>query len=145
MIVVTLEYDQNFLEELLESDGALDGNAALDWVLQEFRDSVEAIVGLVFQEALDRVDVRIKAFGPYDEYEEPVFITVDFDTQNLPPRLGDLELYEGAKRMCQEFLAHFGTHIDAYLPEHIRFRVWVRRINGSFAETATTVNNQEVE
>lgn len=126
MIIVLVEYDEHFIiHDRLENDPT-----ASVLVLTEIRDAIEAITGLTFAEEQSRVDVRLRAFGRFDQYEEPIFITIDVAEDELPQ--------ERMQDLSEQFLLHFGTHIDALIPGHIPFRLWVRRIPGSFVETART-------
>lgn len=128
MIVVTVEYDSSLMTDELWR-GTYSSNELFDDIaLVEFRDAAESIVGLVFAEEQDRVDIRIRPFGPFDQFEEPLFITIDVTEDELP--------FARAECLAEQFVVHFGTHIDAHLPGHVPFRVWVRRITGSFTETA---------
>lgn len=118
MIVVHIDFDATWGK----GDEIFDGNA-----LAEMRDATESIVGLVFAEEQERVDIRIRPFGAFDQFEEPLFITID---------VTDHEMHHDPEDLCKQFIVHFGAHFDAYFSLPLSIRVWVRRISGSFAETA---------
>jgi hypothetical protein len=119
MITITIEYEDVHV-------GINEKPTFDDIALRELSESCEAIVGLVFAEELDRVDVRLRPFGPYDQYDEPLFITIDIEEK---------EMVLNPELTCEQFITHFSTHINACLNDKLPFRVWVRRISGSFAET----------
>lgn len=121
MIIVHIDFDPE--------ERAFVGQRASDMTdaLREMRDATESIVGLVFSEQQERVDVRIRPFGAFDQFEEPLFVTIDVD---------DREMHHAPEDLCKQFMAHFSAHFDAYFSHRIPIRVWVRRITGSFAETA---------
>lgn len=121
MIVVTIEHAPSLA---LEYD-----------TLGELADACEAIVGLVFAEEQDHVDVRVRYFGAHDRYEEPLFITVDVE---------DEELIHDPQSLAYQFIVHFGTHLDAYTSQHVPFRLWVRRITGSYVESGP-IKRQETD
>lgn len=123
MIVVTIEHaPSNWWagnEVQLVSEEA-------HFVLSELSDNIEAITGLVFSEELDRVDVRVRPFGPYDQYDEPLFITIDVEEE---------EMHNPPQALADQFGVHLNQVLTAITNKNITFRVWVRRIVGAYHES----------
>ena len=86
------------------------------------RDVTESVVGDVFSEEQDRVEVRMVPFGLHDNTERPLFFTIDVSEDTVHHDLDGL-----AKQFIVE--------MKNLIPDLPPFRVWVRRISGSFTET----------
>ena len=113
MIRVRVEYDPRFF-------------AVRENALIEIRESIEPIVGLVFEEELDHVDVRMRRYDPLDEFSVPMFVTIDIEDDHV-------------RRTSSEYNDLFRAHFDAHLRgtlEPIPFRVWIRQVRGSFSDAS---------
>lgn len=106
MIVATVEY-----EEL-----SLRGRTWLDVL----RDVTESVVGQVFANEQSHVEVRLRALTDTDQFETPIFFTID---------VAEKELHHDPEELAKQFIVAITEQLD--LPP---FRVWVRRIEGAFVE-----------
>lgn len=123
MILVTVEYAPGTW--WAGNDIQLAGEQVSD-VLLDLSGNIEAIVGLVFAEELDHVDVRFRPFGPHDQYDEPLFITIDVE---------DEEMHNPPQALADQFGVHLNAVLTAFTNTNITFRVWVRRIVGAYHES----------
>lgn len=96
---------------------------------------MESIIGLIFAEEMDGVDVRLRTFQDGDESTFPMFITIDGDehvigsVQDGLQSLADV-VHAAIEDRCRQFPT--GTQP---LPE---FRVWVRTQPGATSDPGTT-------
>lgn len=106
---------------------------------QDFSWLIEAIVGKVFSEEMDNVDVRIHEFQAGDESTFPMFITVDGDEHDIRcygtrdfKALADV-FHAAVEDGCR----HYPTGTKP-LPD---FRVWVRSQPGGVSDPVRLKGN----
>lgn len=87
--------------------------------LIELRDYTESAAGTEFQIEQSHVDMRLRPFGPLDEYTEPLFIRVI--AQHTPDE-------EAQSKICERLESQISQHF------HVPFRLWVEFAPADFTE-----------
>lgn len=90
--------------------------------LEDLRIQVESITGDVFEEEQYRVEVRLRQYGEEDQFERPMFFTID---------VAEHALHHDPEKLASQFI----VEIKEQIPHLPPFRVWVRVIAGSFTDS----------
>lgn len=94
--------------------------------LLELRDYTEAIVAREFQVEQARVEMRVRPYGPLDDYEEPLFIRIIAQI-DLDPVVYKLAA-QAQELASQDLAAQIKEHF------HTSFFLWVEFAPATFTE-----------
>lgn len=97
--------------------------------LLDVRDRTESIVGGVFEEELDSVDVALECFGPDDDHSTDLFFTVE---------IAEVDVHHDLRDLTDQLIAQLESYLQESMERPTHFRVWVQRIQGQVAEVWTT-------
>ncbi len=94
--------------------------------LLELRDYTESIVAQEFQVEQARVDMRLRPFGPLDDYEEPLFIRI----------IAQVDLHPVVQKLATQAQKFVSQDLVAQIKEHFHtpFCLWVEFAPATFTE-----------
>lgn len=114
MIIATLEYNPEAFGPMVKS--------LLRERLMTLRDCLEAITGKVFEDEQDKINVRIRPFGEFDEYEDDLFFTFD---------VLDEHLHHKPSELVNQLAFEIANILYNFIGNNITFKACVKTNTGS--------------